>query len=66
MNAQENLRGPSLALRMTGLKARLENVAFVVIAKLPAEMCEGPIRLRHFMSVVAFLDRIALASRGVF
>ena len=33
---------------------------------LPAEMGKGAVRLRHLVSVVALLDRVALTSRGVF
>src|SRR3954467_5467537 len=42
----------------------LSRVAVAIL--LPAEMCKGAVRLRHLVSVVALLDRIALTSRGVF
>src|SRR3954454_13741081 len=32
---------------------------------LPAEMCKGAVRLRHLVSVVALLDRVALTRRRV-
>src|SRR4051794_22593663 len=37
-----------------------------VAITLPAEMSKGAVGLRHFVSVVALLDRVTLASRGVF
>src|SRR3954469_7908135 len=37
-----------------------------VAITLPAEMSKGAVCLRHFMSVVALLDRVALARSGVF
>src|SRR2546423_14528096 len=36
-----------------------------VAITLPAEMSKGAVRLRHLMSVVAFLDRVALTRRSV-
>jgi hypothetical protein len=37
-----------------------------VAIKLPAEMRKRSIRLRHLVSVLAFLDRVALTCSGVF
>src|SRR5437879_11239868 len=37
-----------------------------VAITLPAEMGEGAVRLRHFVSVVALLDRVTLTRRSVF
>src|SRR5439155_5458294 len=34
--------------------------------RLPSEMCECPIGLRHFVRVFAFLYRVALTGGGVF
>src|SRR5205814_6636152 len=35
-----------------------------VAIKLPAEMRKGPVGLRHFVRVLAFLDRVALTGGG--
>src|SRR5204863_407342 len=40
--------------------------AVAVAIKLPAEMCKGAVRLRHLVSVFAFLDRVALTVGRVF
>src|SRR6266481_3948926 len=37
-----------------------------VAITLPAEMSEGAVRLCHLVSIVALLDRVALAGRSVF
>src|SRR5476651_140558 len=42
------------------------SVAGMTGKRLPAEMGKGAIRLRHFMSVVALLNRVTLTGRGVF
>src|SRR5439155_6176868 len=42
----------------------LSTVAVAIL--LPAEMCKGAVRLRHLVSVVALLDRVALPVRRVF
>src|ERR1700680_2267953 len=42
------------------------SVAGITGKWLPAEMGKGTIRLRHFMSVVALLDRVTLTRSGVF
>src|SRR5438876_11344058 len=40
--------------------------AVAVAIKLPAEMRKRAVRLRHFVCVFAFLDRVALAGGGGF
>src|SRR3954454_20751860 len=41
----------------------LSRVAVAIF--LPAEMCKGAVCLRHLVSGVALLDRVALTCRGV-
>src|SRR6266480_8007167 len=55
-----NLRSGELGFAEAGF------FSIVAVAiKLPAEMRKGAVRLRHFMRVFAFLDRVALTGRGV-
>src|SRR5205814_9867839 len=55
-----NLRSGELGFAEAGF------FSIVAVAiKLPAEMRKSAVRLRHFVRVFAFLDRVALTGRGV-
>src|ERR1051326_6864441 len=49
-----------------GFAGAFFNSIVAVAIKLPTEVRECPVCLRHLMSVFAFLDCVALTGRGVF
>src|SRR5438132_7814535 len=66
--AMPMLRVRSSANLRSGEFGFVEAGFFSIVAvaiKLPAEMRERPVRLRHFMGVFAFLNRVTLAGRSV-
>src|SRR5947208_8846120 len=56
-----NLRSGEFGFIEAGFFSRV-----AVAIKLPAEMRKSPVGLRHFVRVLAFLDRVALTGGGVF
>src|SRR6267143_2241296 len=66
--AMPMLRVRSSANLRSGEFGFVEAGFFSIVAvtiKLPAEMRESPVGLRHFVRVLAFFDRVALTGRGV-
>ncbi len=66
--AMPMLRVRSSANLRSGEFGFVETGFFSIVAvtiKLPAEMRESPVGLRHFVRVLAFFDRVALTGRGV-